>query len=262
MRFTRRALLVGVAGLAFQGSARAAGRLLSNDSVFELRQYTLRGDRRDTLISLFEKHFIESQDAVGADVIGMFRDLDDPDRFVWIRGFRDMTVRRQALESFYGGPIWHTYGPAANATMIDSGNVQLLRPASHGQGFGVWTTTNAGAGVMFGADIYYLDTAPVALFSQFFDSILLPHFTAAGAQLVARLATEEAKNDSRLPVREHDRTYVCLTRWPNLEAHDAFVRRYATLHGWRDSAPEAILPALMRKPERLRLEPTDRSPLQ
>ncbi len=67
----------------------------------------------------------------GADVIGIvFRDLDDPDRFVWIRGFRDMTVRRQALESFYGGPVWHTYGPAANATMIDSGNVQLLRLAS------------------------------------------------------------------------------------------------------------------------------------
>jgi hypothetical protein len=24
-------------------------------------------------------------------------DLDDPDRFVWIRGFRDMSVRRQAV---------------------------------------------------------------------------------------------------------------------------------------------------------------------
>ncbi len=66
MRFTRRALLVGAAGLAFQGSARAAGRLLSNDSVFELRQYTLRGEKCGATRSfpLFEKHFIESQDAV------------------------------------------------------------------------------------------------------------------------------------------------------------------------------------------------------
>jgi hypothetical protein len=262
MRFTRRALLASAAGLACQGSARAAGRLLSDDSVFELRQYTLRGGRRDTLISLFENHFIESQDAVGADVIGVFRDLDDPDRLVWIRGFRDMSVRRKALGSFYNGPVWHSYGPAANATMIDSDNVLLLRPASTGQGFGEFTTKSTGAGAMFGADIYYLDTAPVAQFSQFFDSILLPQFTAAGAQLVARLVTEEAKNDSPLPVREHDRTYVCLTRWSNLEAHGAFVRRYATLHGWRDSATEAILPALMRKPERLRLEPTARSPLR
>jgi hypothetical protein len=262
MRFTRRALLVGATGLAFQGAAGVARRLLSDDSVFELRQYTLRGGRRDTLISIFEERFIEAQGAVGADVIGVFRDLDDPDRLVWIRGFRDMSVRRQALQSFYGGPVWHTYGPAANATMIDSGNVLLLRPASPGQAFGEVTTRNAGAGVVFGIDIYYLDTAPIDRFAQFFDSLLLPHFTAAGAQLVARLATEEAKNDSRLPVREHDRTYVCLTRWPSLEACDAFVRRYATLHGWRDSAPEAILPAFMRKPERLRLEPTARSLLQ
>ena len=261
MRFTRRTLLMGAAGLSFQGRSGVARPLLADDSVFELRQYTLRGGQRDTLISIFEKRFIESQNAVGADVIGVFRDLDDPDRLVWIRGFRDMSVRRQALENFYSGPVWHTYGPAANATMIDSGNVLLLRPASRGQAFGELTTTHAVAGVIFGIDIYYLDTAPIDGFSQFFDSLLLPHFTAAGAQLVARLATEEARNDSRLPVREHDRAYVCLTRWPNLEARDAFIRRYATLHGWRDSAPEAILPAFMRKPERLRLEPTARSPL-
>ena len=70
---------------------------VAEDSVFELRQYTLYGGRRNTLISLFEKNFIESQDVVGAHVIGTFRDLDDPDRFVWIRGFRDMSTRQHAL---------------------------------------------------------------------------------------------------------------------------------------------------------------------
>lgn len=262
MECTRRALLAGAAGLTMLRSAGASGLLASNDNVFELRQYTLRGGQRDTLISLFETHFIESQIAVGADVIGLFRDLDDPDRLVWIRGFRDMSARRQALESFYGGPVWHTYGPAANATMVDSDNVLLLRPAAAGQGFGALATTRASAGVVFGADIHYLDTAPIVEFSHFFDRILLPQYTGAGAQVIARLATEEAKNDSRLPVRESDNTYVCLTRWPSLEAHDGFVRRLAALHGWRDTAPEAILPSLMRKPERLRLKPTGRSLLQ
>lgn len=32
--------------------------------------------------------------------------------------------------------------------------------------------------------------------------------------------------------------------------------------GWRDAAPEAVLPALMRKPEGLRLTPTARSRLR
>lgn len=262
MTVTRRVLLAGAAGLVSRDIGRAVGATQANDNVFELRQYTLRGGQRETLVGIFEKHFIESQDAVGAHVIGTFRDLDDPDRFVWIRGFLDMVARRQALEAFYGGPVWHTYGPAANATMVDSGNVLLLRAAFQGQGFSGPPAAAAGAGGLFGVDIYYLDTAPVAEFGQFFDSMLLPQFTTAGARILARLTTEDARNDSRLPVREHDRTYVCLTRWPTLAAHDEFLQRYLTLSGWRDKAPEAILPALMRKPERLRLAPTERSPLR
>lgn len=234
----------------------------SNDTVFELRQYTLRGGQRETLITLFEKHFIESQNAVGAHVIGIFRDLDDPDRFVWIRGFHDMVLRRQALENFYGGPVWQAHRQAANATMIDSDNVLLLRAAAPGQGLSEPTAASARAQGPFGVDIYYLDTSPAAEFAQFFDTALSRHYTAAGARVLAHLTTEEAQNDFRLPVREHERTYVCVTRWPSVEAHDEFVRRYHALSGWRDPAPEAILPALMRKPERLRLEPTERSPLQ
>jgi hypothetical protein len=235
------------------------GPMQSNDNVFELRQYTLRGGQRETLITLFEKHFIEPQDAVGAHVIGIFRDLDDPDRFVWIRGFHDMALRRQALESFYGGPVWQANRQAANATMIDSDNVLLLRAAAPGQGL---TSTSARAAGLFGVDIYYLDTTPTAEFAQFFDTALLLRYTTAGARVLARLATEEARNDFRLPVREHERTYVCVARWPSVEAHDEFVRRDHARSGWRDHVPETILPALMRKPERLRLTPTERSPLQ
>jgi hypothetical protein len=77
----------------------------TQDGVLELRQYTLRGGRRDALIELFESNFIEPQNAVGANVIGTFRDLDDPDRFVWIRGFASMADREAALEAFYKDPV-------------------------------------------------------------------------------------------------------------------------------------------------------------
>ena len=127
---------------------------------------------------------------------------------MWIRGFHDMSARRLALEGFYGGPIWQTYGPAANATMIDSDNVLLLRPSSTGQSFAELPARNAAAAGMFGADIYYLDNAPLVQFSQFFDHILAPVISAAGGQIVARLTTEELRNDSRLPVRERDRTFT------------------------------------------------------
>ena len=61
--------------------------------VFELRQYTLHPGKRDTLIELFEREFIEPQEAAGMHVIAQFRDLDDPDRFVWIRSFPDMAAK-------------------------------------------------------------------------------------------------------------------------------------------------------------------------
>jgi hypothetical protein len=71
--------------------------------VVELRQYTLKPGKRDVLINLFDREFIESQESVGIEVIGQFRDLDHSDRFVWLRGFRDMTSRAKALTDFYGG---------------------------------------------------------------------------------------------------------------------------------------------------------------
>ena len=103
--------------------------------IVELRQYMLHPGKRAVLIDLFDRKFVESQEALGMKVIGQFRDLDNPNRFVWLRGFRDMPSRVQALEDFYGGPVWKAHREAANATMIDSDNVLLLHPATPTSGF-------------------------------------------------------------------------------------------------------------------------------
>ena len=96
--------------------------------VVELRQYTLVPGQRDTLVELFDRELVEGQEAVGIRVLGQFRDLDAPDRFVWLRGFPDMAARRVALAEFYGGPVWARHRDVANATMVDSDDVLLLRP--------------------------------------------------------------------------------------------------------------------------------------
>ena len=103
--------------------------------VTELRRYTLHAGRRDELIELFEREFVETQETVGIQVIGQFYDLDDPNQFVWLRGFNDMSAREQSLHAFYSGPIWKAYRDAANATMIDSDNVLLLRLVHPTSGF-------------------------------------------------------------------------------------------------------------------------------
>ncbi len=105
-------------------------RSLRAVTIVELRRYTLHPGRRDELIELFERELVEPQEEVGAQVVGTFRDVRDPDRFVWIRAFADMTVRLQALRAFYGGPVWAAHSAAANATMIDSDDVHLLEPVA------------------------------------------------------------------------------------------------------------------------------------
>lgn len=95
--------------------------------VVELRQYTLRPGGREVLADLFERALAEGQEAVGMRVVGWYRNLDDPDQFVWLRSFPEMTQRAGALAAFYGGPVWAEHRAAANATMTDSDNVLLLR---------------------------------------------------------------------------------------------------------------------------------------
>src|SRR5215472_12889100 len=124
--------------------------------VVELRQYTLHPGRRDDLIGLFERELIEPQEATGMAVVGQFRDTDDPDRFVWLRGFPDMETRAEALGRFYYGPVWKQHAAAANATMIDSDNVLLLRPVEMQSGFPAPAAPRPPAGHL---------TAPPSLFT-------------------------------------------------------------------------------------------------
>jgi hypothetical protein len=79
--------------------------------VVEFRQYTLHPGRRDDLIGLFERELIEPQETAGMALVGQFRDADDPDRFVWLRGFPDMKTRAEALGRFYYGPMWKNTAP-------------------------------------------------------------------------------------------------------------------------------------------------------
>src|SRR5205807_480575 len=103
--------------------------------IVELRQYTLHPGMRDVFIDLFEANFVESQEDAGMKIIGTFRDLDDPDGFVWLRGFDTMDSRARSLRRFYGGPVWQRHRDAANRAMVDSDNVLLLRPARSNGGF-------------------------------------------------------------------------------------------------------------------------------
>jgi hypothetical protein len=231
----------------------------------ELRQYTLRPGRRDTLIDLFDREFVESQEAFGSRVIGQFRDLDDPNRFVWLRGFGTMESRREALAAFYGSPAWQANRAAANATMVDSDNVLLLRPLGMAGGFelaGATRDSPAGERLIV-VSIHYLTAGAGPAFAAFFDREMRSRIEAAGAPVIAAMATESAANTfPALPVREGEEVFVWVNRFTGLAAYDAFRARLAAGEDWREHAPPELLPQFMRRREVLRLSPTDRSLLR
>jgi hypothetical protein len=228
--------------------------------VIELRQYTLHPGQREVLIELFDREFIETQEATGMRVLGQFRDLDRPDHFVWLRGFPDMAARVEALTSFYTGPTWKAHAAAANATMIDTDDVLLLRPAGSATWFDLDTAVRGSpASSLVVATIYYLPAPADDELIRFFDGTALPLLEKAGATPLALLRTEYAENDfPGLPVRTGEHVLAVFTSFAGQDAHAEHNDRLAELPEWRDN----VQPRLPDSVQRLLLTPTDRSMLR
>ncbi len=235
--------------------------------IVELRQYTLHPGQRDTLIDLFERHFIESQNEVGMDVLAHYRDIDDPDVFVWFRGFRDMVSRGECLSAFYiDGAAWRMHREAANATMLDSDNVLLLREARAGSGFAPASQPRAAIGTSPAAPplvvvtTYSFAEAADADFIDFFESTLVPGITAAGAKLLAAYATEQSANNfPRLPVREGENVFVWVAQFDSQAGYERYRRAIDASPHWRDAVQPELSRRLIAPPAVRRLAPAARS---
>jgi hypothetical protein len=223
------------------------------NNIIELRQYAMKPGRRDALIELFEREFIETQEADGMDVIGTFRDADDPDRFVWLRGYADMETRGRALATFYSGPVWKAHRDAAVATMVDTDNVLLLRPAWPGSGFPAGGR-RAGRGThelipdLLTAAICYFNEDVSDSFVALFRRLMPTRCEAAGASLAAALVTEtSANNYPPHPIREGEHVFAWFAHFSDASAAQPV------------SFPVELECHLCKPMEVLRLRPTARS---
>ena len=237
---------------------------MTASSIVELRRYTLHPGQRDTLIALFDREFVDTQEAVGLRVIGPFRDLDDPNRFVWLRGFADMAGRAAGLEAFYGGPVWQTHRDAANATMLDSDDVFLLRPAWPGAGIDSDLPMRAAPGStalpagLLDASVFPLRAPASRELLTLCREVFSPLLRQNGARRIGWYATEDSPNNfPRLPVREGEPVLVGLAMFDDLAAFNAFLRSGA----WAREAQPLLAPWLAGPATGHRLVPTARSAL-
>jgi hypothetical protein len=225
-------------------------------AILELRQYTLVPGGRGVLVDLFDQHFADGQQAVGIDVVGQFLDLDDPNRFVWLRGFPSMSARLAGLQSFYAGPVWREHREQANATMRDSDNVLMLRPVD-------CPTVVGGAADDRGDSLVGVLVAHLPEQATPADvdcaRIVAACLAAAGADVLGIFASHPAPNNfPALPVRD-DPVLVWLTRHASAASH---ARHLAAATSESLRAGSRLHADESRAPQVLRLYPTSRSKLR
>lgn len=266
-RPARRGVVAGALALmAAPNTALAGSGDAASHTVLELRQYKIQPGRRDDMVAVFDRRFVESQEALGMRIVGQFRDLDDGDRFTWLRTFPDMAAREAALNAFYFGPVWQAHRGEANPLLYDNDNVLLLRPASPGLAFPPPPGPRpaaAGRGGLVVATIHYLWKDPAEGFSTFFAGRMAPELAAVGLPVLGAYIPENSENTfPRLPVRQHEKVFVWFTRADDQAAHGAALDRLRARKAWRDEIAPMLADQQERSAQVLRLAPTPRSMLR
>jgi hypothetical protein len=216
------------------------------------------------LVEVFDEAFVEGQEAHGMHLVGQFRDLDDPDRFVWIRGFRDLPAREAALNGFYYGPVWNARGAKANATMKDSDNALLLKPIELSKDYPELSgprppigATEIPSSVVAGA--VYHRGSPDDGFGEYFADQVAPVLTATGATLAATFETLVAENNfPALPLRD-EVVLAWLAVFPSDAAYAEHRRQLDTSRTWQNKVLPEISCRSVAPPQQLHLRPTARS---
>jgi hypothetical protein len=101
---------------------------LQGYQVIEFRRYVTKEGERARFTKYFDTYFPEAFEALGAMVFGQFLEQNNPNRFTWVRGFKDLNARPIINSAFYYGPLWKEHRSKVNAILPDSDNVLLMRP--------------------------------------------------------------------------------------------------------------------------------------
>lgn len=95
--------------------------------IIEVRTYRTKPGLRDRFIAFFEERSIPALRAEGMTVLGPMLDLEDPDTFVWLRGFPSLEERDRMKSAFYDGDLWKNELEAIAMPMLESYSAVLTQ---------------------------------------------------------------------------------------------------------------------------------------
>src|SRR5262245_28923794 len=93
--------------------------------IVEVRSYRIKPGRRAEFIDMFEKRAVPAQRTHGIKIIGPFLDVENPNKFVFLRSFPTLEAREQMKNDFYESELWKNELEAIAMPMLDSYDVIL-----------------------------------------------------------------------------------------------------------------------------------------
>jgi hypothetical protein len=88
--------------------------------IVEVRTYKIKPGRRKEFLGLFDAQAVPTQRTLGIKILGPLIDIENPDTFVFLRGFPTLEARDEMKAAFYEGHKWKNELEAIAMPMIDS----------------------------------------------------------------------------------------------------------------------------------------------
>jgi len=226
-----------------------------NIKVLELRNYILKPGKRDEFINYFEKHFITSQNLLGGYVLGQFTIKNIDNRFLWFRGFDDMSSRSIYLPEFYRKSlVWQKNKAGANALIDDNDDVHLLRPLNDSVN-GINTNTFAKHKGIAVVDYYKATEGKLGGLTEVFKTKFTPYLQSVGINNFSLWVSELRLNDfPSLPVIQDKNLLVVITFYSDEATYQSKLK---LVEGNTDLQGE--IKKLVKSKETLVSYPTERS---
>jgi NIPSNAP len=98
--------------------------------IVEVRSYRIKPNKRAEFINLFETKAIPAQRSYGMKIVGPLLDVENPNKFVFLRSFPSLEERDRMKDDFYEGPLWKNELEAIAMPMLDSYDVILCETSS------------------------------------------------------------------------------------------------------------------------------------
>jgi hypothetical protein len=93
--------------------------------IVEVRSYRVTPGKRDEFLKTFETRSIPALQAHGMKIVGPMVDVENPNKFVFLRGFPSMEELHRMKDDYYSGKIWKEELEQILMPMLESYDVIL-----------------------------------------------------------------------------------------------------------------------------------------